>query len=117
MAPDALLQSLRRRKEISITVRGRRTGRQITLPVWFVLEDRTLWLLPVTGSRSQWFRNVSVDPTLILRVGQARKTVTVEPKKGRALARRVADLFREKYGRSDVARYYALFDAAVRASL
>ena len=117
MAPDALLQSLRRRKEISITVRGRRTGRKITLPVWFVLEDRMLWLLPVTGSRSQWFQNVLADPTLILHAGQLRKTVKADPVKGRALARRIADLFREKYGRADVARYYALFDATVRVTL
>ena len=117
MPSDAFLQSLRRRKEISITVRGRRSGRKITVPVWFVLEDRTLWLLPVTGSRSQWFRNVAADPTIVLHAGQARKTVAAEPTTGRILARRVAGLFREKYGRSDVARYYSLFDATVRVPL
>jgi len=113
----ALQQALRRRKEISITVRGRRTGRRITLPVWFVLEDGTLWLLPVAGSRSQWFRNVLAHPTLGIRAGSRRRTVRGEPVTGRARVRPVVARFREKYGRTDVARYYARFDAAVRVPL
>jgi hypothetical protein len=117
MAADAVLRALRRRKEISITVRGRRSGRAITLPVWFVLEDRTLWLLPVAGSRSSWFRNLEAQPVLTLRAGRSRATVRAAPRRSRALARRVADKFRAKYGREDVARYYARFDAAVQVPL
>ena len=45
---DLFLQSLRRRKEISITVHGRRTGRKIGLPVWFALDDGTLCRSDVT---------------------------------------------------------------------
>ncbi|HXF83249.1 MAG TPA: nitroreductase/quinone reductase family protein [bacterium] len=117
MASDAFLRALRRRKEISIAVRGRRSGRTITLPVWFVLEDRTLWLLPVAGSRSAWFRNLEAHPVLTLRAGVSRTTVRAEPRRGAALARHVADKFRAKYGREDVARYYERFDAAVKVSL
>jgi len=117
MPSNTLLPSLRRRKEISITVRGRRTGRKITLPVWFVLEGGTMWLLPVTGSHSQWFRNVQADPTIVIRAGGRRGTVTGEPVIGRAPVRPVVERFREKYGRGDVSRYYGRFDAAVRIPL
>lgn len=117
MAVRALLPALRRRKEISITVRGRRTGRKITLPVWFVLENGTMWLLPVRGSRSPWFRNVAADPTVIIQAGSHRGTVQGQPVTGRGRVRPVVELFRKKYGRSDVAAYYARFDAAVRVAL
>jgi len=117
MSSPVLRQALRRRKEISITVRGRRTGRRITLPVWFVLDDGTLWLLPVTGSRSPWFRNVQADPTIVIRAGDRRATVIGEPITGRAAVRSVVERFRQKYGRGDVARYYTRLDAAVRIPL
>lgn len=114
---DPLLQSLRRRKEISITVRGRRTGRKITLPVWFVLEDGTMWLLSVQGTRTQWFRNVLADPTIIIAAGDHRRTVTGTPVVGRARVRPVVDRFRVKYGRADVREYYQRQDAAVKIVL
>lgn len=121
MPAGSFLQSLRRRREISITVRGRRTGRKITLPVWFVLEDGTMWLLPVQGSRSQWFRNVVADPALVLHAGPRRRTqrraTTGRVVTGRPRVRPVVEKFREKYGRHDVARYYTRFDAAVKVSL
>lgn len=108
-----LLQALRRRKEISITVRGRRTGRKITLPVWFALGDGTMWLLPVGGSRSQWLRNVAADPLLVIRAGTIRRAVRGEVIRGKARVRPVVEQFVEKYGRGEVRRYYTLFDAAV----
>jgi deazaflavin-dependent oxidoreductase (nitroreductase family) len=114
---DVFRQSLRRRKEISITVRGRRTGRAITLPVWFVLEDGTLWLMAIHGPRTPWFRNVQADPTIVLTAGRHRRRVTGTPVTGRAAVRPVADRFRAKYGRADVARYYPRVDGAVRISL
>ena len=44
--------------EIELTTTGRISGRQSSRPVWFVLEGETLCLLPVTGSDSQWYKNV-----------------------------------------------------------
>jgi deazaflavin-dependent oxidoreductase (nitroreductase family) len=116
-AADRFLQSLRRRREISITVRGRRTGRKITLPVWFVLEDGTLWLLAIHGPRTPWFRNVQADPAIIITAGEHRRRVIGTPVTGRAAVRPVAERFRTKYGRADVARYYPRVDGAVRISL
>jgi len=114
---DLFLQSLRRRREIGISVRGRRTGRKITLPVWFVLDDGTLWLLTVEGTRTQWFRNVCADPTVVIRAGRRRRTVKGQPITGRVRVRAVVERFREKYGRADVTHYYSGFDAAVKIAL
>ncbi len=117
MAGDPFEQSLKRRKEISIIVHGRRTGRKISLPVWFALEDATLWLLPVDGRRTQWFRNVLADPTIVIVAGSRRRTVRGEPITGRARVRPVVKRFQTKYGRTDVTRYYARLDGAVKVAL
>lgn len=115
--PDLFRQSLRRRKEIDITVRGRRTGRKITLPVWFVLDDGTLWLLAIHGTRTPWFRNVQADPRIVIHAGPRRRTVEGTPVTGTGRVRPVADRFRAKYGRGDVASYYPRLDGAVKITL
>jgi len=59
---DSLKDSLSRYREIKITVTGRKSGRAISNPVWFVLEDGKLYLLPVQGSDTQWYKNVLKKP-------------------------------------------------------
>jgi hypothetical protein len=55
---DALEGHLSRDREIKITVTGRKSGRTISLPLWFVWDDEKLYLLPVKGSDTQWYKNV-----------------------------------------------------------
>ena len=55
---DALTDSLSRSREITITVTGRKSGRTISIPVWFVWNNSKLYLLPVEGSDTQWYKNV-----------------------------------------------------------
>ena len=50
--------------EIEPTTTGRTSGRQSSRRVRFVLEGESLCLLPVTGSDSQWYKNVLKTPTI-----------------------------------------------------
>jgi deazaflavin-dependent oxidoreductase (nitroreductase family) len=61
---DALKDRLSRYREINLTVTGRKSGRTISIPVWFVLEDDKLYLLPVQGSNTQWYKNVLNNPMI-----------------------------------------------------
>jgi hypothetical protein len=61
--------ALKDTNEIELTTTGRISGRQSSRPVWFVLEGGTLCLLPVTGSDSQWYKNVLKTPTIRLAAG------------------------------------------------
>ena len=61
---DTLKDRLSRSREINITVTGRKSGRAISIPVWFVLEDDKLYLLPVQGSDTQWYKNVLKNPSI-----------------------------------------------------
>ena len=44
---DSLKERLRRYRQIKLSVTGRKTGRTVSIPVWFVLEGERLYLLPV----------------------------------------------------------------------
>ena len=110
---DDLKDRLSRYREIKITVTGRKSGRKISNPVWFVFEDDTLYLVPVEGSDTQWYKNVLKNLAIRIDAGGAEaefKAVAVTNKKQ---VSSVVEKFREKYGAGDVKKYYSMFDAAV----
>ncbi len=81
---DALKNRLSRLNEITITVTGRKSGRTISVPVWFVLEDGKLYLLPVSGSDTQWYKNVLKNPSIRIDAGgdtaELRAVPVTDPK-------------------------------------
>jgi deazaflavin-dependent oxidoreductase (nitroreductase family) len=96
---------------------GRKSGRTISIPVWFVLEGERLYLLPVQGSDTQWYKNVLQNPTIRIDargVGSEFRAVPVTDAKA---VKSVVEKFREKYGAGDVKKYYSKFDVAVLVGL
>ena len=101
---DALIDRLARSREINITVIGRKSGRTISNPVWFVLDGDRLYLLPVQGSDTQWYKSELKNPSLKIEVGGTEaefKTIPVTDKQVSSVVER----FRDKYGASDVRKY------------
>ncbi|MBI3961167.1 MAG: nitroreductase family deazaflavin-dependent oxidoreductase [Deinococcus sp.] len=119
MTKESFVQALQKREdgEISITVKGRRSGRAITLPVWFVLEGTTLWLLPVKGGRTQWYQNLLADPTITIRTGRQRQTFQARAVNDPETVGAVVTQFRKKYTPGEIARYYTGLDVAVEVAL
>jgi len=114
---DALKNRLSRSREINLTVTGRKSGRTISIPVWFVSEDNKLYLLPVSGSDTQWYKNVLKNPSIQIEAGGAKAERKVAPVTDPKQVSSVVEKFRAKYGPSDVKKYYSKFDAAVLADL
>jgi hypothetical protein len=57
--PESELKSiLERTNEIELIVTDRKSGREISIPVWFVYEGNVLYLLPVQGPDTEWYKNV-----------------------------------------------------------
>ena len=110
---DALKDSLSRSREITISVIGRKSGRTISNPVWFVLEGDKLYLVPVQGSDTQWFRNVLKNPTMRIEVGSAKAEFKAVAIRDATAVSQIVEKFRDKYGASDVKKYYSKFDVAV----
>jgi deazaflavin-dependent oxidoreductase (nitroreductase family) len=116
-APNNHLKDrLSRSREINISVTGRKSGRTISNPVWFVLDGDKLYLLPVKGSDTQWYKNVLKNPTLRIEEGGAEAELRAVPVTDAKEVASVVEKFRAKYG-TDVKKYYSKFDVAVVAQL
>jgi deazaflavin-dependent oxidoreductase (nitroreductase family) len=113
MAENALTQALEKRRQIYITVSGRRTGRQITIPVWFVSERNILWLLPVCGSKTQWYRNLQTSRAITIQAGSQKRDLRARLLKNTQAVREVVQRFREKYGAEEIKRWYTGLEVAV----
>ena len=115
---DALLKArLSRANEITITVTGRKSGHSISNPVWFVLDDDKLYLLPVKGSDSQWYKNALMNPKIRVKIGTTEAEFQADPITDPRRVSSVVEKFRDKYGKGDVAKYYSKFDVAVLAQI
>jgi deazaflavin-dependent oxidoreductase (nitroreductase family) len=110
------IAALQDSSQIDITVTGRNTGRQITLPVWFVTEGGQLYLVPVRGSDSDWYKNVVATPRMQLTSDGESISATATPISTDRV-RAMVDKFRQKYGADQVAAYYPKTDVAVEVSL
>jgi deazaflavin-dependent oxidoreductase (nitroreductase family) len=114
---DSLKDRLSRYQEIKISVTGRKSGRTISNPVWFVFEDGKLYLLPVKGSDTQWYKNVLKKPTVHVDARGTEKDLKIVPLTDHKEVSSVVERFREKYGAGDVKKYYSKFDVAVVAKV
>jgi hypothetical protein len=103
--------------EIDITVTGRKSGRTVSLPIWFVFEEGKLYLLPVKGSDTQWYKNVLKIPSMCIGVRDAEAKAQAVAITDAAGVASVVEKFQEKYGSGDVRKYYSKFDVAVVAQL
>ena len=112
---DALKARLSRSREIHISVIGRKSGHTISIPVWFVLDDDKLYLLPVQGSDTQWYKNVIKNPSIHIKAAGAEAEFKALPITDAKQVSSVVEKFRSKYGANDVKKYYSKFDVAVLA--
>lgn len=110
-------RKLNRASEITLSVKGRKSGKDIPRPVWFVNEGNFLYLLPIQGSDTNWYKNLLVDPTLKISVNGEEIS-----EKGRQItdSKSVDDIVRKfmsKYGEGEVKKYYPKTDVAVEVQL
>jgi hypothetical protein len=113
----SIKERLSRYREIKLSVTGRKSGKTISMPVWFALEGEKLYLLPVRGSDTQWYQNVLQDPSIRIDARGAKAELRVQPVTESKMVKSVIEKFREKYGAGDVKKYYSKFDVAVVANL
>ena len=114
---DSLKSRLSRSREINITVTGRKSGRPISIPVWFVVDGDNLYLLPVSGSDTQWYKNILENPAMRIEAGGASAEFKVAPVTDSKQVKSVVEKFRAKYGAGDVKKYYSKLDVAVVAPM
>ena len=111
-AKEGLRERLGRYREMELGVIGRKSGKEISRPVWFVLEGNKLYLLPVNGSETQWYKNVLKNPRVRVAARNEEAEFRAELLKDKNAVERIVEKFREKYGKGDVKKYYSKFDVA-----
>ena len=130
---ETLKERLAHYREITITVIGRKSGKKISIPVWFVFEEdkskqdkskddqskkdkskkETLYLLPVQGSETLWYKNVLHNPSIWIDARGIESEFRATPVTNPTVVKSVVEKFREKYGAKDVKKYYSKLDVAV----
>jgi deazaflavin-dependent oxidoreductase (nitroreductase family) len=117
MAKSEFEKALEKTQEIKITVKGRKSGKSITLPIWFVHEPGKLQLLPVTGSRTNWYRNLRKHSNIQVQAENSKydgKARLIEDKKK---TKEIANKFGKKHGAGDLKKYYSVFDVSVEVPI
>jgi deazaflavin-dependent oxidoreductase (nitroreductase family) len=112
-----LKQRLSRYRQIKLSVIGRKSGKTISVPVWFVFEGERLYLLPVRGSDTQWYKNALKNPQIKVDARDAKAELRAKPISEPRVVKSVIEKFRKKYGAEDVKKYYSNFDVAVETEL
>jgi deazaflavin-dependent oxidoreductase (nitroreductase family) len=83
-----------------LTTRGRRSGKDHTIEIWFGLKDGRLYMLSGGGEHSDWVRNLREDPAVVVDLHRPG----VDPRSGRA--RLVPDPAEDREARQLLAAKY-----------
>jgi deazaflavin-dependent oxidoreductase (nitroreductase family) len=93
----AALERIAARSNLDITTIGRRTGKEHTRTIWFVVADGKIIVQAGRGGRTDWYRNLRKTPAVVVRQGdhtfRARATPVTDP----ARVARIHARFRDKY--------------------
>jgi deazaflavin-dependent oxidoreductase (nitroreductase family) len=114
---DTFKDRLAQASEINLSVTGRKSGRTISQPVWFVSDDDNLYLLPVRGSDTHWYKNVLHNPAIRVEAGGTEAEFKAVALTDANQVSSVVEKFRGKYGAGDVKKYYSKLDVAVVAPM
>ena len=71
-----------------------------------MLREKELLLLPVTGTDSQWYKNVLKNPYVNIRSSHRTLKGKVRAITQKKQVDEVIELFKGKYGASDIKKYY-----------
>jgi hypothetical protein len=117
MTDDGFLRALASTDELRITFTGRKSKKKFSTPVWFASQGEKVFLLPVHGAASEWYKDILKDPTMDLQASERKTTARAVPITDRKRIEEVVEMFRKRYGAGDVKRYYPKTDAAVEISV
>lgn len=117
MSKVDILEKLSMANEITLTVKGRKSGRDIPRPVWLAYEGNTLYLLPVQGSNTNWYKNLLAGSMMKISIDGIEIHATGKPITDGDIVENIVEKFRNKYGEGDIKKYYTKFDVAVKVPL
>jgi hypothetical protein len=107
------LEALKSTREVQLTVK--KSGKWTTRPVWFVVDGATIYLLPMYGTDTKWYKYATANPEIELSVRGKKVRAEARPVLDAQELADVIDRFRSKYGQLE--RYYGKLDAAIAVTI
>jgi hypothetical protein len=107
------LDALKSKSEVELAVK--RSGKWTTRLVWFVVDGATVYLLPVYGTDTKWYKHVTTNPEITLSVGGKKIRAQARPLLDAQQIADVTNRFRSKYG--ELERYYRKLDVAIAVAI
>jgi deazaflavin-dependent oxidoreductase (nitroreductase family) len=93
----AALDRIKGASTVELTTTGRRTGREHTKPVWFVVDEGKILVQAGKDGRTDWYRNLEKTPAAVVRQAgysfRVRAVTITDPRRVEA----VHKLFTAKY--------------------
>ncbi len=93
----AALERIADGSTIELTTTGRRTGKEHTKPIWFVVHDGAILVQAGKDGATDWYRNLEKTPAVVVRRGDYTFRARAVPITDAARIETIHALFREKY--------------------
>ena len=116
MPGSGIRQTLEREGVVTLTVTGRKSGKELPRLVQFVVKGDSILLIPFLDKGTNWFLNVTSNPDVKIGVRGLTFSGTFKILDEKGLQEAVA-LFTKKYGKRNLDDYYPTKDAAVEVTL
>jgi len=93
-----VIDAARNEREVTFKTYGRKTGKPSDVTIFVVTDGNHLFILSGQGMARQWPQNLAARGEGVLHLGGQDVKVIARQVSDRAEARRVAELYRSKYG-------------------
>jgi deazaflavin-dependent oxidoreductase (nitroreductase family) len=117
MDPSEFQELLNQNSELEIQFFGRKTGNRYDAPVWFVHDSNRIYLLPVKGSQSNWYKNILRNPSAKISISGKSMDIIIKPVSEKKLVEQIIEKFYKKYGKSEIDKYYSILDVAAEVEI
>src|SRR3954466_8857045 len=118
MSNEDLHQKLNSVYDITLSIKGRKSGKDIPRSVWFAYENSILHLLAVQGSDTNRYKNLLCDPMMKIFVNDDIEILARgQPITDSNGVGEVIKKFKSKHSEGGIKKYYTKFDIAVEVPL
>ena len=91
------LARIERKSTIELTTTGRKTGKEHTRPIWFVVDDGKIVVQAGKNGKTDWYENLRKTPTATAREGEYTFRVRARPVTAPSQVEAIHRRFLDKY--------------------
>lgn len=117
MTNDDFRKALNPTAPLTITFTGRKSGKKFSTPVMFVIDAQKLYLLPRSGTDTNWYKNVLKTPTMDLESSGKKISAEAHPIHDKKQVEEIIQKFRGQMREEDFKKFYPKTNVALELSI